>query len=141
MTLDQVAETIGESLIAGLPSLNATTQIALDNETFDESAIPANAPWVRLTVLETAAEQRTLGVVGARWWERHGVAVTQCFSPVGTGMKAAMQLAESVRSLFEGVRQSAQLWFRQCDLHVVGSDGQAWFQVNANALFTYEHKH
>lgn len=144
MTFDQVVETIQEALLTATltPTLDPATQVDLDNETFDTGQVPVASPWLRLTIIETASMQRTIGVVGNRWWERTGRAIAQCFAPIGTGgSKVANQLAESVRLAFEGKRISDQLWFNETTLQPIGPDGQAWFQVNVNSQFVYEHKH
>jgi hypothetical protein len=141
MQFDAVVEAIQEAFIAGMSSLNPQTQIALDNETFDETSVPANSPFTRVTIRETASRQQSLGLVGARKWERFGRVTVQCFHPIGLGSQAATQFAETVRTLLEGSRPAAQLWFEAAALHPIGPDGQAWFQVNVDAPFRYQHTH
>ena len=104
------------------------------------STVPENIEWVRPTIQHAAARQVSLaGEVGQRRFNRSGILVIQCFSPIGDGHSAADLLVDHISSYFETIRNSP-IWYRNIRAIEVGKDGST-VQVNVLADFSYEHIH
>lgn len=95
-------------------------------------------PWARVTIRHNAGSQSSLaGQDGKRRWERSGVVTVQLFTPYGTGLSLADDLAMIVLGAFEGKATRSHVWFRNARPVEIGQDG-AWFQTNVIAEFTYD---
>ena len=110
----------------------ATTPFTFDNEKFSTPDVP----WARLTVRNTASEQRTLGAVGNRRFRRIASVFVQLYDLVDVGLSNLDTLAQTARGIFEGVSFSG-LDFTNVIVRESGADGK-WFQVVVEAFFDYE---
>lgn len=69
------------------------------NQPFSEP--PANSVWARLSILDTASQQRSLGSSGGRLVRRPGLIAVEIYAPKAQGDEATRQSMDSVRSAFE----------------------------------------
>jgi hypothetical protein len=99
--------------------------------------VPAtHVGWVRATVLGGEAQQATLGDVGGRRFRVTGVVVVQVFAPTGRGPIAALDLADDVAAVFEGVTTGGVV-LGASTISPAGRDGE-FFQVNVRTPFYFD---
>lgn len=109
-------------------------RIALPNEDFDT---PDGLPWARFSILNTASAQRSLGDVGRRKYDRQASVFVQIFAPENSAQKTVDEIADSVRSLFEGVSLvNNDIRFRNTIAREIGVD-DGWYQLSVECLFEY----
>jgi hypothetical protein len=112
----------------------ATSSFTLDNESYDP---PANTEWVRVVVRHTDRVQESLGGVGSRKFESGGSVFIQCFAPLDTGAATADSLAQTARSIFEGITLTPEgIRFTAATITEIGPT-EDWYQINVEATFTY----
>lgn len=61
---------------------------------------PANAPWSRVTVTNTASTNVAVGA-GSSWVRRNGLIVVDVFTPQGSGINSNLSLCEAFIALLE----------------------------------------
>jgi len=61
---------------------------------------PANAPWARINVINTASNNVAVGG-GSAWVRRNGLLVVDVFTPKGSGVNNNLSLCESFIALLE----------------------------------------
>lgn len=61
---------------------------------------PANAPWARINVINTASNNVAVGG-GAAWVRRNGLLVVDVFTPKGSGVNNNLALCDSFAALLE----------------------------------------
>lgn len=109
--------------------------VTFDNEAFT----PPTVDWVRLAVRNTSSQQETLGRPTNRNFLRQASVFVQIFTQTDAGMNAADDLAQEVRTIFEGVTFD-NLRFTDVVTREEGPDG-LWFMVVVECFFDYnEHK-
>lgn len=87
------------------------TPVTIENEDFDP-AVEGGTEWVRLSMRDRQANQRTLGRVGNRRFERPATLFVQVFTRKGQGgTQRSDQLAHLARSILEGTNQVSGIWF------------------------------
>jgi hypothetical protein len=96
-----------------------------------DTAKPEDEAWIRLVVLPGNSGQVEFGMT--RRWRRAGVVSVQIFVPAASGTGLAMELGDTVKTIFEGLTVSG-LIFRATSLNRVGLDGP-WLQYNANTPY------
>jgi hypothetical protein len=96
-------------------------------------------PWIRYTYRPVDGGQVTLsGDGGSARFITVGNIVHEIFAPPYQGMQVALEIAESVRSVYDGKESSGGVWFRKArPPQVVGLTG-GWFKVNVSVNFEYE---
>ncbi len=95
-------------------------------------------PWVRISIQHTNSTQGSLSNDnGRRRWTRTGIVTVQIFTPYGTGLSLADNLAMIALGAFEGKATPSHVWFYNVRPEEIGQDG-AWFQTNVYAEFTYD---
>lgn len=111
----------------------ALTPLTFDGEEFD----PPAGSWVRLTVRHNVSQQESLGGVGRRKFERGGLVIVQCFTPLDLGRATADNLATVARNVFEGKTLTPEnIRFTAVLTREIGPS-EVWFQINVEAAFTY----
>lgn len=130
---------------AFLTSWGATTPVNVENElgfTLPAPTIPpaAAATWARIVVRHLNSEQETLGVPGARKWERTAMVAVQLFIQAGAGVETLYVLAEQARQVYEGVDLAGIILFKS-DVFELGPDGKGWHQINVSTRFRYYQTH
>ena len=99
MTEAQAVESLLQRWIDIWPGLQPFVPYVFDNEVLD-----APETWARVTVLHTVRNQATTGGVGSRRFDSKGNVFVQLFCGIDVGRKPLADLAESVRSVYEGIR-------------------------------------
>lgn len=114
----------------------SATPIAWPNMAFTP---PAGAAWIRPTILPADARQVTMGTPGTRTYRHAGLLIIQVFIPKGTGDDEALELADSLCTLFRGVAEGGVRYGSERGeaprVAVVGDDGKGWYQVNVHVPF------
>lgn len=101
------------------------------------TAPTGHIPYARISVRHLMGDE-TIGVVGGqRRYERRGMVIVQIFTPAGSGMDKAYDLAKTVADAFEGVVSGAGVWFRNVKIEEFGVVENT-FQVNVFANFVYD---
>ena len=95
---------------------------------------PTDAPWIRLTILETVSRQHTMGKAGSRQFERSDLLIAQVFTPKGTGTKVSDALIQELRDIFEGAEDQGVIFYDTQQLQ--GADAN-YYQINLNVKFKY----
>ncbi len=93
---------------------------------------PSRSAWCRLSIDWTSARQAIIGRARLR-----GDAVVSIFSPIGSGYRDAMGLAEQVRAVFAS-GDSGGVIFEDVRIVPVNSGAgveAGWFQLNVMAAF------
>ncbi len=102
---------------------------------------PLRAIWTRVNVAHNpgAGGQTSIGAVGERLFDRHGIVTIQVFVDQGIGVTLARALANIAVVAFEGttVGPANEVWFRNVRMAEVGPTDR-WFQVNVTAEFQYD---
>ena len=109
------------------------TPYTFGNETFNSEA--QTNPWVRLTVLNQASEQNSLGPKGRRKYRRTGFIVVQCFGLANTGMKELDDIVMQVRTVFEGEKFDG-VFVNDTVTREIGPEGR-WFMTVVESFFHY----
>lgn len=103
-----------------------------ENEVFD------SAPqWARITIVQTSSRQVSIGVPGARRFERRGRIAVQLFVDINQGKSPLTALVGDVRTVLEGASIFAAGDPQAICVYAVQSDEATtdgrWFQQNAQA--------
>lgn len=131
-TLAQATQQVYDTFIA---AWGATSEFSFDNEAFQP--VTPGAKFVRVSVRHRVRAQETLGGIGRRKFESIGGVIVQCFSALDKGRKEADDLAQAVRTIFEGKTLTpTAVHFFACDTREIGNSAGR-FQVNAEAFFFY----
>ena len=122
-------------------AITGTAVPEVEYQNVDPSVSPlskGNKPWARVTMRHATAQQRSMGGLGERMFQRNGVVTIQIFVPTGKqGLVVADRLGKVAADAFEGEETFAgNVWFRNTTYREVGIDG-AWFQVNITTEFEY----
>lgn len=103
---------------------------------------PTDLPWARTTITNTSGDQRSLGGIGSRRFERLGLVQVQIFAPLNDSSRLSLSETYStlVRDSLEGRATPNGVWFRRVYVQDVGvdQDSGAWWQTNVVASFTYD---
>ncbi len=99
MTEEQAVEAITQRWIDAWPSLQSSVPYTFDNEEYT-----AVASFARVSIVHSVAEQATIGPAGSRIYQRSGNIAVQLFTAVNVGRKPLAQLADSVRTVYQGRR-------------------------------------
>ncbi|UXO93744.1 structural protein [Pseudanabaena phage Pan1] len=113
-----------------------TTPVQYPNVKFDA---PEDAPWVRLSIIDTDARWASMGVPDSNI-ERHlGQVTVQIFVPSGTGEGSATEYADQVKAIFRSWRDatSGLRFLVPPYARTIGVDGK-WYQVNVVAPFEFD---
>lgn len=97
-----------------------------------------DTPWVRIQMRHLTGDQRTLGQVGARRFERRGLITVSIYTPAGLGLTTADTLSKVALDAFEGQETAPDtVLFRNVRMNEVGVV-DAHFLVNVLAEFDYQ---
>jgi len=129
-TLNQAREAIYQKWV---DDWGVTTPFTFASEKY---TAPTDSPWARVTVIEEAGEQDSLGSDGCRKFLRRGRVLIQLYDIVDNGLRDLDILATTARDIFEGTRFSG-IWFTNVDVRETGSDGE-WYQFVVDAPFSYQ---
>ncbi|HEY7822452.1 MAG TPA: phage tail terminator-like protein [Acidimicrobiia bacterium] len=112
------------------------TPAQMPNVKFDA---PDDAAWVRLTIVQAAANWASYGDPGNNVERNTGQVTVQIFVPSGTGEGLALEYADVVKGMFRdwrdassGLRFLVPPYARQ-----IGVDGK-WYQINVVAPFQFD---
>jgi len=90
-------------------------KVDLPDVKIDSKTLSNGEPWSRFRVNYFEDGQRTLaGNDGKSRFGRSGEVVIELFFPLGRGVKAAYDVADTVRNAYEGKRTAKGVWFRDC---------------------------
>ncbi len=135
MTPAQASELLLETWKATWPTLRPTVDYAFDNESF-RGATPS---WARVSIVPGRSEQRSMGKVGTRRFERFGTIAVQLFGELDAGRKPLDDLAADVCAIFESKHLTAAgdpLWTKAASVPAqITKDG--WFQLTFAIPFSY----
>jgi hypothetical protein len=112
--------------------LQPDVPFTFDGEVFDSAAV-----WARVTFVHTVRRQATMGSDGARKFESRGSIFVQLFGPVGVGVKQLAELADDVRTVFEGRRLAEELT-TYAGSSRESTGGGRWMQKTVIIPFVYE---
>ena len=112
----------------------APPRYTFDNENYQEPE--DGLPWARVTVRHTGGNQRTLGPVGLRRFDRRGSVFIQIMTSSDTGTSAGDLLAEASRAIFEATSFSG-LDFHNADIRVTPGDS-TWWTTLVECPFQYQ---
>lgn len=96
-----------------------------------------DSAFVRFIIRHVGSEQKTMGPVGSRKFERTGFAVAQIFNPIGKGLSDSYISATNVNDAYEGKTSPNGVWFRNVRINEIGKEGD-FFQTNVVIEFTYD---
>lgn len=106
----------------------------LGNEKFNA---PDDTPWARMVVRHNAATQSTLGITGARQFDRLGSMLIQVFTPLREGTRRSADLIQTVVNGLEGtVIANTSICVNDVIPREVGPVDK-WYQVTIEAEFRY----
>lgn len=112
-----------------------TYQVFYDD--VDKAQSDGKGPHFRVFIRHGSGDQRTLGAVGNRGFERRGVVIVQVMVPSGDGFTLGDALGTVARNMFEGVTTPEGVWFRRVSpAQEMGKTGN-WQQLNVTANFEY----
>lgn len=131
-TLDQAREAIYLRFETQWATRTAFTYQNESNKGLDAGT----ADWVRLSVLEVAGGQETLGPILGRRYRRNGSIIVQIFTRGDKGMSASAGHADTFRGIFEGVSFSG-VDTSNAVAKEIGPDGK-WHQTNVEVTFDYD---
>ena len=122
-----------EAILARWVALWTHTATALGNAVFEPVS---GTPWVRLTVLDGAGRQVTIGSPGKSCDRHDGVIALQIFTPADEGESRARWLADAAaivfrKQAFDGITCLVPR------VTAIGNEG-AWFQMNVDFAFWRE---
>lgn len=132
-SINEARTAVYDRALALFPAAAPGTPLTFENEKFEP---PEGQPWVRLTVRNIQAVQRTLGRPGNRRFQRDAMMLAQVFVPGDTGTKESDSLTEALRGIFEGVSFDG-LDFRAVSTREVGVDN-GWHSTLVEGPFDYE---
>lgn len=112
-----------------------TTPFVFEGEA-DEGLYAGSVAWTRFVYRNTSGNQKTLGPVLGRKYERFASVLISHFTPVDEGLTAAGTLAQASRAIFEGVTFSG-LFFNDGVVREIGPDGR-WYQTNVEVFSDYQ---
>lgn len=136
---DEILALLKAAWDAGSPSQGLTLMYPDVKISKPEAASNGEAPaWARAQVQHASGSQATLANhEGQSRFRRSGIVTVQIFTPFGTGLVLADQLATIVKNAFEGVQTPSGVIFRDVTPNEIGEDGP-WFNVNVLAQFEYD---
>ena len=98
--------------IAMLLTDNFAGPVSLPNMDFTEPA-DMDTVWARLTLEHTVMAQSTLANVNnMRRYTNEGIGTVRLFFPLGKGIKAPYEQADTVAGYYRGKRTVSDIWFR-----------------------------
>lgn len=133
--LAEVREAVYETFVAAWVVANPSIPYGFDNEKFEK---PVGTPWIRLSIRHKTSQQESLGGVGNRRFFRTADIYVQIFGPLDTGTKDCDDLAQSARTILEGIRitSAGDVWITAANVRELGpADG--WCQVLVTAGLNY----
>lgn len=139
-TVNEAREIILTRFISVWSALDPAVPYIFDNEEYDPPGGASGVTWCHLKIHETDGGQATLGGVGARRYDRHGVATLEIRAARNAGTQKADSLVRTFRENFEGVTISSggsDVYFTDCQVQEIGIEGASW-RVNALAAFWFE---
>jgi hypothetical protein len=87
-------------------------------------------PWARVTVRTSQRNQKTFGSGPAtRFYETLGMLFVEIYTPTGSGLAQAYELATLVRDAFEGFSSPSSIWYRNVRIQEAGQEG-LWSHLN-----------
>jgi hypothetical protein len=132
MTEAQAIEAITQRWITAWPALQPLVPYTFENE-----AYLAVDTWVRVTLVHAAREQATMGSTGNRRFEARGAILVQLFGAVDVGRRPLAQLADSVRSVFEGQRIGTEITTYGGSTRELPTDGR-WARSSVSIPVWYD---
>lgn len=101
------------------------------------ATVPAtDTPWAKVRLLHTGGGVGSLGgSSGCRRFLRSGILTVSIFTPVGSGLTQAYELAQTVSNAYEDA--SLDVWFRNTRIRELGASG-AFEQVDVTTEFFYD---
>lgn len=103
---------------------------------------PTDIPWGRTTISHEMGDQKTIGSVGSRRFERRGIIQIQIFTPLTDSSRLSLSegYATLVRDSLEGHTTPSGIWLRRISVQEIGVDldSGAWWQTNVSGFFQYE---
>lgn len=115
----------------------STTPVVIDAEEYNSRSVDK---FVRISIRELDAPQKTLGELNQRRFSREGLVIVQIFVNIKESPnKEAKILADSVRTIFEGKSiDSPRIWFNKCTHQTIGKAEDAFYQINVNTTYRTE---
>lgn len=100
------------------------------------------ATWARWTLIHGEGGQRTLaGATGRSRFGKGGEVWVTVFTPLGAGLKVALEAAQVAIDAYEGKRTPSDVWFRNVRIEDEGQGrggDAAWWSTRVVADFTYD---
>ena len=132
MTEAQALEALTQRWITAWPALNPLVPFGFDGEVSDSADV-----YARISFVHTTRQQQTMGSEGARKWESRGYVFVQLFGAVNAGVKPLAELADDVRTVYEGRRLADELTTYAGSTRESPSDGR-WMIRTITIPFAYE---
>ena len=112
----------------------AAAPVAYDNAAF---AKPSEAPWVRLSILNSLGGRVSIGT--PKRYRFTGIVVFAVFVPEETGPTLAAQLADQGIALFEARKLSGGVIFEDVFAQEQGNDPEGpWFRIDVQANYRFD---
>jgi hypothetical protein len=138
MTPETIAQAMTE-ITALFINVWGTRPCDYPNVAFKIKDVSEKEAWARFRLQHNEGGQRTLaGNDGKSRHGRKGNVIVEVHSPIGTGVKDAYALAESVKNAFEGKRTASGVWFRNVRINEVNDTTLLWYPIVVIADFDYE---
>jgi hypothetical protein len=128
MSFASTANTIRNRFATEFAAVRPTVPIHYDNV---PATPPAASPWARLTIVEGASFQVSLGA--SRRFRDTGTAIVQVFTALGSGDGEAREIADDVQAIFKAITVAGVI-FRKPSAARIGPDGR-YYQVNVTIPF------
>jgi hypothetical protein len=109
------------------------TPIAWDGLNMGAFTPPTGAPWIRPSITDVSADQRSFGKAGLT--HQVGILFIQVFVPLGSGETQLLQYLRELAGIFRGAKVGG-LVFREPERRIIGPD-EAWYQGNLEVVFDY----
>lgn len=112
------------------------TPTAFEEEQQPNAVSVGETSWAYVFVQDIGSPQQTLGSMGRRRFLRKAQVVVNLYVPQGQGTKAALDLAQEARTIFEGISLSPLKNFAKSDIVRVGPKPPE-YQVSVITPFEY----
>lgn len=111
-----------------------STPIVYDNTSVN---LVDRAPWVRFTIQPSTTDNQSIGTDKTI---KDGFAVLQIFTPLDTGSREAIRLADEFLALVENreflaILSQGTLFTYAGEYIRLGDDGNGWYAINATVPF------
>lgn len=92
--------------------------------------------WIRFEILEASTRMASIGGGAYNRWRTAGIQTCQIFVPQGVGTKPALEVADDIRTVFNGWTGDG-VGMLATSIAKVGRTGR-WYQVNAHTPFKFD---